>query len=106
MPASVAGDVSLFALIDGEGASYARLVDRVPGIGYLDAEVDMTARSLGLGLSTSEDESSAVWQAGAGLDVFVSEQWLLELEAAYKLPTSDLDDFDFWTVGLSLQYRF
>ena len=74
------------------------------GGGLLDVEIEDT-----LGLGLSEDEEAFMWRFGVGLDSYLVGEpgnMVLSIEAAYVLPTSDLDDFEFWTLGIGLQYRF
>ena len=75
------------------------------GVGLLDAEVSIRD-AVALGVSVSEDEIALVWQVGGGVDVYANENWVVSLEGAYVVPTSDLDELDFWTLGIGLQYRF
>lgn len=76
------------------------------GVGYMRADIDLSARSLGVAASVSDDDSSAVFQLGVGATLPVNDSWLLELEGTYRRPTSDLRDLCFWTTSLALQYRF
>jgi len=80
------------------------------GVGYMDVELDfdVTANAFGqVGTgSASEDENAAVLQLGLGLDLQLTDRWFVELEGAYKFPQSDLDDFRFFTIGGTVQYRF
>jgi opacity protein-like surface antigen len=41
-----------------------------------------------------------------GLDLYATENIVVSLDSAYVRPTSDLDDFDYFSVGWGLQYRF
>jgi opacity protein-like surface antigen len=80
------------------------------GVGVLDAEV--SARdSLGLGLSVSDDFTEFAWKFSGGVDLYTGatasgDKVVVNVEAAYLYPTSDLDDLNFWTLGIGLQYRF
>ena len=42
----------------------------------------------------------------AGADVSQVKRWFVELEASYKLPTRELRDLRFYTIGGSIQFRF
>ena len=72
------------------------------GIGLVSADLSGGAP----GISVSLDETAFAWQAGGGVDVYANENWVVNLEGAFVVPTSDLDDLDFWTLGIGLQYRF
>jgi opacity protein-like surface antigen len=71
------------------------------GWGYLDVEL---SDKLGLGLS--ENSSGSVIRWGGGIDIYATRGFLLNLEASYALPLGSLDNLDFWTLGVGLQYRF
>lgn len=71
------------------------------GWGYLDVEL---SDKLGLGLSESSSGSVIRW--GGGIDIYATRGLLLNLEASYALPLGSLDNLDFWTIGVGLQYRF
>jgi opacity protein-like surface antigen len=54
----------------------------------------------------SEDENGFTWRLGGGFDFYQTENVVLNIEAVYYLPTGDVRDFDFVTIGLGAQYRF
>jgi hypothetical protein len=68
------------------------------GGGVLGGEIDSSVGS--------EDEYGFSWRLGGGYDFYQTENIVLNLEAAYYLPTGDVRDFDFISVGLGVQYRF
>jgi opacity protein-like surface antigen len=67
------------------------------GFGYMDGEAELSVAVLGL--DVDGDDSTTVAQAGA-------ENIVFEIEYSYKFPTHDLDEFEYWTLGGSLIYRF
>lgn len=58
------------------------------------------------------DDTAFTWKLGGGLDYFINPNWIFNFEFAYwsasvDLPTTSItDDFDWWTIGLSLKYVF
>ena len=58
------------------------------------------------------DDTGFAWKLGGGADWFINTNWIFNFELAYwnadvTLPgTSVVDDFDWWTVGVSLKYVF
>lgn len=58
------------------------------------------------------DDTAFGWKLGAGLDYFVDPNWIINLEFAWwsasiELPTTSIgDDYDWWTIGVSLKYVF
>jgi opacity protein-like surface antigen len=43
---------------------------------------------------------------GGGLDFYLTENVVVSAEGSYLMPTGKLDDLDYYTFGLGLQYRF
>ena len=68
------------------------------GVGALNGEVEVA------GLSTDETEFAA--RFGGGVDAYVTENVYFNIEAAYVLPTGDLDDFGIIPISGGLGYRF
>ena len=58
------------------------------------------------------DDTAFTWKLGAGADWFIDQNWIFNFELAYWSAGVDLprtvitDDFDWWTVGISLKYVF
>ena len=73
------------------------------GVGGMNATLEGTDAN---GLDFERSESGPVFRAAAGLDFFVSENLVLNLEAAYLTGGSDLDAIDFGTVGAGVTFRF
>ena len=87
-------------LLTGRIQPYALL-----GGGYLEGELDTS------GLGISADDNAFMWRFGGGFDIYAvggqgQEHIVLSLEATYLLPIAELDDLEFWTIGVGLQYRF
>jgi hypothetical protein len=68
---------------------------------------------LGLGLleldgpdAIDADDTEPLLQIGGGLDFPISERAMFGVKATYRLPLDDLDDFEYWTLGANVQYRF
>jgi len=73
----------------------------VAGAGGLIADV---TRESGLGLSG--DENDFVARVGVGLDYYVTRHIALGLDATYVLPAEDVKEFDYFSLGWGLLYRF
>jgi len=43
---------------------------------------------------------------GGGLDFYITENVLANAEISYLMPTGKLDDLDYYSIGVGLQYRF
>ena len=69
------------------------------GAGVLHGDIDAP-------FGLSDDETDFLWRLGLGVDLYATEQIAFAVEGVYNFPTGDLDDFEFWTLGLGLQYRF
>jgi len=52
------------------------------------------------------DETAALARFGGGLDIYASPHLVVNLEAAYALPTGDLSDFRTVPMTIGAQYRF
>ena len=44
--------------------------------------------------------------SGGGLDTYVTENIVVALDVTYVLPFGDLDDYDYFSLGLGVAYRF
>ena len=58
-----------------------------------------------------EDDTGFAWKLGAGFDWFINNNWIFNFEFAYwnadvTIPRVQIEDFDWWTVGVSLKYVF
>jgi hypothetical protein len=52
------------------------------------------------------NDTNWMYVIGAGLDLPLDEQFVAELKGTYRYPQGALSGFDYWTVGVNLQYRF
>jgi hypothetical protein len=52
------------------------------------------------------NESDWMFALGAGVDFPIADRTILEVKGDYRFPQDDLDDFEYWTLGANLQYRF
>ena len=52
------------------------------------------------------NKTNWMYQIGGGADFPVAERTLLEVKATYRFPQGSLDDFEYWTLGANVQYRF
>jgi opacity protein-like surface antigen len=71
----------------------------VGGFGIAEVEVDPPGRG-------DDSESDSVFRLGIGLDSYVTPNFELGVEAGYNFGSSDLDDFDYWTLSGIFRYRF
>jgi opacity protein-like surface antigen len=56
-------------------------------------------------------DASEIWvevamRFGGGLDFYLTENVVVSAEASYLMPTGKLDDLDYYSIGVGLQYRF
>ena len=73
------------------------------GLGAMKAEIEGRASD---GTRFSDDETDVVIRPAAGLDFYISETLVLNLEAAYVSPGGSLQDIDFATFSSGLTFRF
>ena len=77
----------------------------VVGLGVMGAYVTDTNNN-------DSDNTSFGWKLGGGVDWFLNERWILNLELAYYGSSADLprssagDSTSFWTLGGGLKYVF
>lgn len=65
------------------------------GLGILDIDSDERSR-----------EDDFAFRFAGGLDLYLTPHWVLYGEAAYMLPTGDVDDYDYATFGAGFLFRF
>lgn len=68
------------------------------GLGGMVSEVD------GGGFSDTEGDFAA--RLGGGVDIYITPNILGNLGVTYVIPTDDLDDFNFVSIGWGFGYRF
>ncbi len=69
------------------------------GIGAMRAE----AKVSGFG---SVDDTDLVFRYGVGIDSYLTDTWVVNLEISYVRPTGDVDDINYISLGGGIQYRF
>ena len=74
----------------------------VGGFGVIWADLD---DETGTGIF-DDDESDPVLRGGVGFDSNLTERIFLNVEAAYWIPTDDLEDFEYYTVQGGVGFRF
>jgi opacity protein-like surface antigen len=52
------------------------------------------------------EEADFAARFGAGLDIYITRNILVDLHASYVLPVDDLEDLDFVSIGWGFGYRF
>lgn len=60
--------------------------------------------TLGLGFTESTEEFAV--RLGGGIDYYLTENFVFEVELGGVLPSGDLKDLDLFTFAVGLQYRF
>jgi opacity protein-like surface antigen len=73
------------------------------GVGAMHAEIDGTDAN---GAPFDRSETDAVFRFAGGLDYFLSENLVLNLEAAYIAPGGDLSNIDYGSLGGGVTFRF
>ena len=58
------------------------------------------------GVGISGEDNDAAMRFGGGLDVYIAESLFLFLDANYVLPTGDVRNFDYVSLGAGLGYRW
>jgi len=103
---TLTGDARIY-LLTGEVQPYL-----LAGAGMLSAEVtdevDRSAAGSTLADLPDLSDSSSGFAArfGAGLDYCLTENFALNFDASYVLPTGAVEDFDYVSIGWGFQYRF
>jgi opacity protein-like surface antigen len=92
---TITGDFKVYPLT-GRWQPYV-----VAGAGGLIADV---VQQSGLGLSGDNNDFAA--RFGIGLDYYVTRNIALGLDASYVLPVEDVSEFDYFSLGWGLLYRF
>ena len=80
------------------------LTDRFQPYGLLGAGF-MRAKAEVSGFS-DETETDFAMRFGGGLDTYATGNWVINLEFSYVLPTGDVDDVNYFSLGGGIQYRF
>ena len=97
---TLTGDARIY-LLTGEVQPYL-----LAGAGMLSAELKNEADPSD-GLPDLSDSSSGfAARFGAGFDYCLTENFALNFDASYVLPTGAVEDFDYVSVGWGFQYRF
>jgi hypothetical protein len=60
----------------------------------------------GTGLSASGRGTDFAARFGGGIDLYATKHVVLSVEAEYVLPTGDVKDLDYISIGWGFQYRF
>jgi opacity protein-like surface antigen len=70
------------------------------GVGFMRMEGKARA------VSFRETNTDVAMRFGGGLDIYATEKWVVSAEASYLLPTGKLEELDYYSIGLGVQFRF
>jgi opacity protein-like surface antigen len=73
------------------------------GVGAMRAKAE---EKMDLGFDLPSSETDLALRFGAGVDFYLSPRFVVDVGADYVLPTGDIEDLDYVSVGIALQYRF
>jgi len=78
------------------------------GVMHADADVKLSVAAPGISMKThsSTDETDGCVKLGAGLDWFLGENVSLGLEGSYVWGLGDLDDLQYFNIGVGVAYHF
>ncbi len=71
------------------------------GAGFMNVWLE---DSSGSGLSASGP--GPAFRAGLGLDLYMTDHLALALDVSYVLPTQQISDLDYLSIGIGIQYKF
>lgn len=80
------------------------LTDRFQPYGLLGIGA-MRAQLKGPGVNTVTD-TDLTFRYGTGIDSYLTENWIVNLETTYVAPTDDVRIFNYFSIGGGIQYRF
>jgi len=70
------------------------------GVGFMRMEAKARAASF------RETNVDVAMRFGGGLDIYATKKVVVSVEASYLMPTGKLDDLDYYSIGLGMQFRF
>ena len=70
------------------------------GVGFMRMEGKARA------VSFRETNVDVAMRFGGGLDIYATKKAVVSVEASYLMPTGKLDDLDYYSIGLGVQFRF
>jgi len=82
------------------------LTHRFQPYGLLGLGIMRFYAKLRQGFGSNETETDLAIRYGGGLDSYITENWVANLEITYVLPTGDVKDVDYFSFGGGIQYRF
>ena len=77
----------------------------VAGIGVMTARLEIKD-TVGFDVSGSDWSTGFAARFGGGVDLYVTQHFVLNAEIRYVLPTGDVEGLDMISFGWGLQYRF
>ena len=76
------------------------------GVGAMNATTNGSLVFVGSNGRPSTNETDVVFRYGAGVDAYVTKNWVVNLEGSYINPRGDVGALEYFTIGGGLQYRF
>ncbi len=73
------------------------------GFGVMVADAKLRVSGVG---SDSNDETDFATRFGGGIDFYATKHVVVGADASYVLPFGDLEDLDYVSIGIGLEYRF
>lgn len=71
------------------------------GLGAMHAQAEIRQ-----GFKVDSDVTGFAFRYGGGLDSYITEHWLVNLEISGVKPTGDTKNLDYFSLGGGIQYRF
>jgi len=92
---------SKFFALTGQVQPYGLL-----GVGAMNATTDGFLIFVNSNGRRSRNETDVVFRYGGGVDFYMTENWVVNIEGSYVDPRGDINPLNYIAVGGGLQYRF
>lgn len=76
------------------------------GFGYMRTSNQVRHTSNGVLYELPLNAGGYATRIGGGIDAYIDRHWLIEIDAAYVIPTGVVSELDYVSIGIGLQYRF